>query len=70
MDGSVVNKKAFMRATAYVVQSDLYHPTSTVKEAVLFQANLRCADAWVMLWPSLATTLTRHLSCRTGLTGT
>jgi ABC-type lipoprotein export system ATPase subunit len=42
MDGSLVNKKAFMRATAYVVQTDLYHPTSTVKEAVLFQANLRC----------------------------
>lgn len=26
---------------AYVTQEDIFHPTSTVKEAVLFQANLR-----------------------------
>lgn len=39
----VASRRRFQRVTAYVTQEDIFHPTSTVKEAVLFQANLRCA---------------------------
>ncbi len=37
----VAGRRRFQRVTAYVTQEDIFHPTSTVKEAVLFQANLR-----------------------------
>jgi ABC-type multidrug transport system ATPase subunit len=39
----VASRRRFQRVTAYVTQEDIFHPTSTVKEAVLFQANLRYA---------------------------
>ena len=37
----LASRRRFQRVTAYVTQEDIFHPTSTVKEAVLFQANLR-----------------------------
>ncbi|GAB5035572.1 abc transporter g family protein [Nannochloropsis oceanica] len=41
LDGQLAGRRRFQRVTAYVTQEDIFHPTSTVKEAVLFQANLR-----------------------------
>ena len=44
----MASRRRFQRVTAYVTQEDVFHPTSTVKEVVLFHAHLRCVVGWCM----------------------
>lgn len=37
----IASRRRFQHLTAYVTQEDSFHPTSTVKEAVLFRASMR-----------------------------
>jgi ABC-type multidrug transport system ATPase subunit len=41
LNGGPIDEKSLKRQSAYVSQDDVFHPTATVGEAVLFQANLR-----------------------------
>jgi ABC-type multidrug transport system fused ATPase/permease subunit len=41
VDGQKLDSRQFKRRTAYVTQEDVFHPTSTVKEVVMYQAHLR-----------------------------
>jgi ABC-type multidrug transport system ATPase subunit len=41
LDNRPIDEKSLKQRSAYVSQDDVFHPTATVGEAVLFQANLR-----------------------------
>lgn len=41
LNGLPVDESSLKRLSAYLSQDDVFHPTSTVQEAVMFQAHLR-----------------------------
>jgi ABC-type multidrug transport system ATPase subunit len=55
VNGCEIDSSTFKQLTAYVSQEDVFHPTATVQEAIMFQAHLKyviiaCGQLEENLW--------------------